>query len=446
MRPGAAWRSGASPAIGRRRPGRAALTAVALVGLAACAPSGAPTFLTDHNGGPTTARELRGRPFNQAARNLTNAQLGRFAAGAEPFDQMFTAADGLGPDFNQPGCLSCHRDGAVRVSAVDATVPPGFLVRVSQPGSAPNGGPLAEPTYGLQLQTRTTDGSDPEASISLRWATVAGHYPDGSPYSLRRPVLGVTTHRGPLDPYHWTSIRTAPTMIGLGLLEAIPAASLESAATHEPAGISGRVNRVVDAVTGQAALGRFGWKAGQASVAAQTVTALREDMGITTDGPSPEMDARTLSDLVFYNRTIAVPISRGTDRPAVQRGAQQFVQSGCASCHTTTQRTGDDEIAALSNITFHPYTDLLLHDMGAGLADGRTEFAASGREWRTAPLWGLSRRTEVTGTGSFLHDGRARTIEEAVLWHGGEAAAARRAFELLPPERRADVLAFLGSL
>ena len=430
---------------GGRAVGRVTL-AVAVLTLVACAPDGPPSFLTDHNGGPTTARALRGRPFNQAARNLTNSQLGRFAAGAEPFDEMFTVADGLGPSYNQPGCLSCHRDGEVKVSKADAAFPPGFLVRVSAPGRAANGGPLAEPTYGLQLQTRTTDGSAPEATIALRWSTTEGHYPDGTPYELRRPDLRITTHRGPLDPYRWTSIRTAPNMIGLGLLEAIPDATLESEAAHEPTGISGRVNRVTDAVTGEPAIGRFGWKAGQASVAAQTVTALREDMGIATDGTSPEMGARTLLDLVFYNRTIAVPIARGTDTPTVERGARLFEDAGCASCHTTTQHSGPDEIAALSNVTFHPYTDLLLHDMGPGLADGRTEFLASGREWRTAPLWGLGRRTEVTGTASFLHDGRARSIEEAILWHGGEADAARQAFERLPPERRADVLAFLGSL
>jgi CxxC motif-containing protein (DUF1111 family) len=247
----------------------------------------------------------------------------------------------------------------------------------------------------------------------------------------------------------------AQTMIGLGLLEAIPEADLDAAATAQAAGgsgVSGEVQRVVDPASGATVVGRFGWKASQPTVASQTLAALHNDLGLTTpdvgpEGVEPEMDQETLDDLVFYNRTIAVPISRrSTSSRPVRRGAATFDRIGCAACHTPTQVSGPDDIEAVADIEFHPYTDLLLHDMGEGLADGRSEFAASGREWRTAPLWGLGRRAEVTGVRAFLHDGRARTPEEAILWHGGEATGARYRFERLSAAERADLLAFLGSL
>ena len=158
------------------------------------------------------------------------------------------------------------------------------------------------------------------------------------------------------------------------------------------------------------------------------------------------MSATDLADQVFYNRTIAVPIARRVDDPSVARGANTFVDLGCAACHTTTWTTGHDEVVGLSDQTIHPFTDLLLHDMGDGLADGRPEFEATGREWRTAPLWGLGRRKEVTGFDSLLHDGRARGPEEAILWHGGEATAAKTAFVGAPRSARQDLLAFLGAL
>jgi CxxC motif-containing protein (DUF1111 family) len=163
------------------------------------------------------------------------------------------------------------------------------------------------------------------------------------------------------------------------------------------------------------------------------------------DAP-PEIDPDELADLVFYNRTIAVPVGRGTRSPSSTRGAQLFERIGCAACHTPTQRSGTDFVAGLSNQTFHPYTDLLLHDMGPALADGRPDGGASGSEWRTAPLWGLGRRVEVTGRKAFLHDGRARTPTEAILWHGGEARAARERFEHLSASDRAALAAFLASL
>jgi CxxC motif-containing protein (DUF1111 family) len=417
-----------------------------------------PAFLTVRNGGPTTARALRGRPYNQSARNLDNAGLARFARGAEPFDQAFDPGDGLGPDHDRTGCLSCHLDGTRAPEHPTDGPPPGFIVRVSLPGTDGHGGPRPVPTYGLQLTPAATGGGEPEATVRVRWTTVVHRTADGRRVELRRPVLDIRPHRGPLPAGVETSPRMAPAMIGLGLLEAIPEPDLVAAAARQAAdgsGVSGRVNRVADPLSGDTVLGRFGWKAGQPSVESQTLAALHTDLGISTPdsvapGATPELDADSLADLVFYNQTIAVPIGRGVSAARVRRGAATFQRIGCAACHTPTQRTdaagGPDHLAALAGVTFHPYTDLLLHDMGAGLADGRREYLASGREWRTAPLWGLSRRVEVTGVRAFLHDGRARTPEEAILWHGGEAGPARVRFERLSAGDRADLLAFLDSL
>ncbi|MCC6225492.1 MAG: c-type cytochrome [Microthrixaceae bacterium] len=413
----------------------------------------APGFLTDRNGGPTTARALRGRPYNQSARNLDNRGLARFAAGAEPFDRFFLEAEGVGPDHDGTGCLSCHLDGTEVSTSADRDRPPGLIVRISLPGTDTDGrSQRPVPVYGLQLTPESTHG-DPEASIDLRWSAVGHRRADGSVVELRRPNLEMEPRRGELPDEMLVSPRVTPPMIGLGLLEAIPEGSLRAAvAAQSNAGeVSGRLNEVVDGDTGETVAGRFGWKAGQYSVESQTLAALHGDLGLSgpddvAPGERSDLTREELDELVFYNRTIAVPISRGTERPMVRRGASLFESTGCSACHSPTQKSGPDEIGALSNVTFHPYTDLLLHDMGERLADGRPEFSASGNEWRTPPLWGLGRRVEVTGAEAFLHDGRARTPEEAIYWHDGEARAARHRFELLGDADAQALLAFLDSL
>jgi len=429
----------------------------------------APDFLIERLGGSTSAREFRGRPFNQSARSLTNVEFRRFGTGAIVFDEFFTVDRGLGPTFNEDSCLSCHLDGVVFKDHTEDDPGPGLLLRLSVPGTDAHGGPKPEPAYGLQLQTSKVVGATAEGRLDVEWEYRSGRYPDGTAYELRVPTFVVSDLAGPpLADDVMTSARIAPPMTGLGLLEAIPVASLEAAADPDDLdgdGISGRLNMVWDRRSQSMTVGRFGWKAGQPTVHQQSVGALHDDMGITTpDVPDtcanqgslcsvepgadavPDMNATDLDDQVFYNRTIAVPIARNLDDQAVVRGANRFVDVGCASCHTTTQRSGDDPVKGLADQTFHPFTDLLLHDMGEGLADDRPEFGASGREWRTAPLWALGRRAEVTEFSSFLHDGRARSFEEAVLWHGGEATAARTAFMALTKRQRDDLLAFLAAL
>lgn len=420
-------------------------------------------FVTFRLGGRTSAKALRGRPYNQSARNITNAELRRFGAGADVFDHDYTEADGLGPVYDEVGCLGCHRDGQQQPHA--QVGPAGLIVRVSAPGVGEHGGPVPEPTYGLQMQTRATPQGVAEASISPRRVPVQHRWVNGDRTTLYRLDPRLVPLQGPLAPGAEISLRMAPPVIGLGLLEAVDERDLERAADPADAdhdGISGKVNHVWDAVAGRMAIGRFGWKAGQPTVAQQSTVALHDDVGVTTpvdpdpcahqgtacsapDVP-PELSQSSLDDMIFYNRTIAVPIARNVGRRSTRDGASLFATVGCAGCHTPTQHSSSSDIAALADETFHPYTDLLLHDLGARLDDGRREYLASGREWRTAPLWGIGRRSEVTGSNGLLHDGRARTVTEAVLWHDGEAKQARLRFEGLSRGDRNDLLAFVNTL
>jgi len=281
---------------------------------------------------------------------------------------------------------------------------------------------------------------------------------------------------GPMDPEVMLSPRVAPPMIGLGLLEAIDEAEILAGADPDDAngdGISGRANQVWSAEHEQVMLGRFGWKAGQASLAEQSAGAFAGDVGISNPlAPSPwgdctaaqddcrnaphgnsgqyddlEAPAEVMDLILFYARNLAVPERRKVEDPTVLRGKELFYASGCTRCHKPKFATRRDfEVPALAGQLIWPYTDLLLHDMGEGLADHRPEGEASGREWRTPPLWGIGLTEAVNGHTFFLHDGRARSFTEAILWHGGEAEAARDAFATLPREDREALLAFLNSL
>jgi CxxC motif-containing protein (DUF1111 family) len=303
--------------------------------------------------------------------------------------------------------------------------------------------------------------------------TLAG----GESVSLRAPRYGVADLAyGPLAPDVMLSPRVAPPMIGLGLLEAVAPEDILAAADPDDAdgdGISGRPNQVWDLASGQVMLGRFGWKAGEPTIAQQSGLALAGDIGVgnptapapwgdcteaeaacraAPDGNSPqygdlEAPPEVMDRMLFYSRNLAVPVRRDVDDPTVLAGKRLFYAAGCTGCHRPKLATRSDwEVGALAGQLIGPYTDLLLHDMGEGLADGRPEGVADGREWRTAPLWGIGLTETVSGHSQFLHDGRARSLSEAILWHGGEAQAARDAFAAMTPEERAALLAFLESL
>ena len=299
----------------------------------------------------------------------------------------------------------------------------------------------------------------------------------GETASLRRPAWSVVDlGYGPMAPDVMRSPRVAPPMIGLGLLEAVHPADVAAGADPDDAdgdGVSGRTSEVRGPAAGSARLGRFGWKASAATVREQSAKAFSEDIGISSpDAPAPWGDCteaqaacralpsgvqRALGDteapdpildlVTFYSSNLAVPARRDVGDPEVLRGKALFHSSGCASCHTPKFVTRRD--AARPEHRFQliwPYTDLLLHDMGDGLADHRPVGAASGREWRTAPLWGIGLTGTVSGHTFFLHDGRARNLLEAVLWHGGEGQAARDAVVAMPPSDRRALIRFLNSL
>lgn len=429
-------------------------------------------------GGDFTTRLQNRMAFAQSGSKISHAERRDFVFGNRIFNTNWTIApgsvasfDGLGPMFNRVSCSGCHtRDGRGRPPLGDETALDSMLVRISLPGEGAHGGPKPHPAYGDQISDRAIPGVKPEARVTIAWQKLPGTFKDGTAYELKKPVVTFSDlNYGPLGNDLLTSPRVAPAMIGLGLLEAVPERDILALADPDDKnhdGISGRANRVFSPATGRAELGRFGWKANQPDLRKQDGDAALGDMGLTSSAHPAEncTQAQTacltafrskeadladafLDKLTLYTRVLAVPARRNAHAPEVAAGAKLFADLGCAACHTPTLRTGDKvAVPALANQTFHPYTDLLLHDMGEGLADGRPDFLANGREWRTAPLWGLGLVPLVNGHARYLHDGRADGLAEAILWHGGEAEASRARFVALDKADRDRLIAFLNSL
>jgi CxxC motif-containing protein (DUF1111 family) len=415
--------------------------------------------------------------FKRPAANLTLERRAEFFTGEAVFEADWLPApgtqaerDGLGPLFHSVSCVACHvGNGRGRPPEEDA-VADTLLVRLSLPGADAHGGPLPEPTYGDQLQPRGIPGVPAEGQARLHWTEVSGRFADGAPYSLAAPQLYLTDlAHGPLSPDTRTSARVAQPLPGLGLLAAVPEATWLEWADPDDVdgdGISGRPNRVWSRREGRAVLGRFGWKANQPDLEHQNAGALLGDMGLTSPrfpdeacteaqaecrarhhGGAPEVSERQARALGFYTHTLAVPARERVDAPEVLAGKALFHRAGCARCHRPSLTTGTlAGYPELSGQRIWPYTDGLLHDLGEALADGREDFLATGREWRTPPLWGLGRTRAVSGHTRLLHDGRARTPLEAILWHGGEAEAAREAVRHLTQAERDALVAFLDSL
>ncbi|MEB2311457.1 MAG: c-type cytochrome [Polyangiaceae bacterium] len=414
-------------------------------------------------GGDTTVIDRSSNAFTFPAPNLDAEDLASHLDGDVAFEATFVTAPaprnpGLGPLFNNNGCAKCHvRDGRGLPEAGRGPHGSPLLVRVSASAGEPAvpGGAVAVEGLGTQLQDHAVYGATPEVTVAIRWVEQPGEYGDGEPFSLRRPVFEITLASGePLPRDVMTSARIPPPVFGLGLLEAVAEDDIVARADPDDAdgdGISGRPNYVWDEVRGAPSLGRFGWKANVPSLLQQAAAAYSGDMGVSSpmfpeaDGTS-EVDERTLGAAAFYTATLAVPGRYGWSEPEVKRGEALFREARCATCHVEELRTGEQATGALRGQTFHPYTDLLLHNMGFDLADGRPDFMASGTEWRTAPLWGLGLTHTVLPYSSFLHDGRARSIEEAILWHGGEAEASKEAFRVMAASDRAALMEFLRSL
>lgn len=428
-------------------------------------------------GGDGSRAVATDKAFTLPMANLPKARLRTFFFGNRLFNTNWTVApgsvqafDGLGPVFNRVSCSGCHtRDGRGAPPAAFGEPMTSMLVRVSLPGQDEHGGPRPHPAYGDQINDRAIPGVPPEGRAVVRYEPVTGAYADGEPYELLKPSYEIVNLAfGPLGDGIMLSPRVAPPVIGLGLLEAVPDATLLALADTFDAdgdGVSGRPNLVWDPSEARARIGRFGWKANQASLHLQNAGAALGDIGLTTPvreaencaqgqdacaaalaGGIPEIPAEFLAKLTFYTHVLAVPMQRDPDAPAVREGERLFRAIGCAACHMPTLVTGNHAIEALVGQTIHPFTDLLLHDMGEALADGRPDYLASGKEWRTPPLWGLGLIETVNGHTRLLHDGRARDAAEAILWHGGEAERAREAFRALPRAERDALLAFLHSL
>lgn len=406
---------------------------------------------------------------------LSDEEMVRFLRGRSLFRQSWviapardSAVDGLGPLYNRLACISCHaKNGRGNAPAAPEERMQSMLVRLSVPGRNPQGGPRAHPVYGDQLNEEGIPGVRGEGRAQIRWQTSTVRLKDGTRVELRRPqVRFVELGYGPLGHVH-SSLRVSPHVAGLGLLDTVSEATLAGMAKEKlPDGIHPAVNRIFSPKSKIRQAGRFGLKSNTATLRQQIAGAFVGDMGITSPlqpaenctsaqaacrhaptGGSPELSTGQLDDIEFYVAHLAPPPRRDIDNPVVRQGETQFAAFGCASCHRAMLQGGEHRrFPRLSNQIFSPYTDLLLHDLGPALADGRPDYRANGRQWRTAPLWGLGSVAVINENVGFLHDGRARNAEEAILWHGGEASAARRRYADADRSQREALLAFLNSL
>ena len=429
------------------------------LGLSLVAACGDNAASIDRPGGDTTVDDRSADAFSHPAQNLTAEQRLTFQLGSSPFDFHWRAPE-LGPLFNNDACVGCHAGNGRGLSAIgDGALVSQSLIRISLSDGAPGaaadvpGGDLPVPELGLQLQDHAVVGL-PEVIVTLSWSEVGRPYGDGTIERLRVPRLDVRRANGAdFSPDVRFSYRQAPGVFGLGLLEAVPDDAIVALADPDDAdgdGISGRVNMVWDPDRAQTVIGRFGHKATEATLRQQVGAAFANDIGLTSKLALEPDGRRDVSDeqfdqTVFFVSTIGVP-ALAPQNAAAEQGRQLFEDFGCGSCHTPTLVTGDHPIAQLAHQTIHPYTDLLLHDMGDLLTDARRDFTAAGVEWRTPPLWGIGLVQLVSPGATFLHDGRARSLAEAILWHGGEATAARDAFRLAAKQQRDLVIAFLQTL
>ena len=447
-------------------------------------------------GNATTHKTINRDVFSHFSTGMSFAREADFKIGNAIFRKLWVSApssteasDGLGPLYNARGCQNCHlRDGRGHPPAAnwpqDSAV--SMFLRLSVPAETAEEqrllaerrlGVIPEPTYGVQLQNYAIRGHDAEGRMQIKYQEEQVTLGDGTAVKLRRPTYTITDLAyGPLHSKTMISPRVAPQMIGLGLLEGIPEEQIRAGADPDDAdgdGISGRVSEVWSLQLNRSTLGRFGWKAGNPSVRQQSAEAMAIDIGLSNplfpkasgdctpaqrfcleapNGNSPrhdnlEVSGKLLDYLTFYAQNVAVPARRTPGNPEVLTGKALFHSTGCAACHRPSFVTGEVEGQPhLSGQTIWPYTDLLLHDMGEGLADHRPDGVADGREWRTAPLWGIGLAEIVSERAFFLHDGRARSIEEAILWHGGEAQRAHDRFMRLNARERAALIAFVKSL
>lgn len=443
----------------------------------------------EKTGGDTTVWASGRNAFSFAAANLPETERTRFAIGNSFFKRNWveapastTARDGLGPHFLARSCAGCHmHDGRgappLHTQRPSERQPVALLLRLSIAGEGDHGGPRPHPLYGDQLNIFAVQGVKPEAQVRMQWQMLHGRFADGTPYTLRKPVYHIEQPGyGPLGNDLLVSPRLAPQLIGAGLLEAIDERDIVANAAQQaslPGPIKGQTNLVWDVFAQRHMVGRFGWKANVATLAHQTAGAFLGDIGITSsrfpheactaaqrdclsaprgsNAAGPEVTDAILNDVVFYQAVLAPPARRQPLDPQVLRGQRLFAQAQCVVCHRPSYKTGAPPFPGLSSRavsgqTIWPYTDLLLHDMGDALADGRPDFRASGRQWKTPPLWGIGLLRDVNGHTRLMHDGRADGVLEAILWHGGEAQGSKELVLRMTREERAALVKFVESL
>ena len=436
--------------------------------------------------GSFTINRFDRQAFSEPASVLTSRQRQIFMAGRSVFKRQWASVNslngdwGLGPTFVADRCSACHINtgrGSPPQSSSEQLL--SMLVRLSIPGTDEHGGPKPHPNYGDQFQNRSLDGRNVdlayagapvpnEADLFLDWEETTTAFADGETLALRKPKLRIENLKfGELENDVMTSLRISQPLVGIGFLEAVPEEAIFAMAEKQrKQNFNGRPNRVWDAVNKRMALGRFGWKANVPSLKQQVAAAALGDMGVNSNlypqqncppvqtvcakmlpGNSPEIIDHEVDAVELWLQGLAVPARRNVNDAEVRRGAALFASAQCAVCHVPELKTGKfPKLPQLSDQVFHAYTDLLLHDMGDELADGRPDFAAGPRDWRTPPLWGLGLSQVVSGSTALLHDGRARNVVEAVLWHGGEAESARESFRGMPKADRAALARFVESI
>lgn len=437
-------------------------------------------------GGNMTVRRLSKRSFVYAGEGATQKQQLAFWTGFSLFRDPWVTApsatkdrDGLGPLFNARSCIACHQAGArAGMSETGESLPTALTIRLGF--NKPNMN-HENNVYGGQVQPRVTkfvhgqhnNSPNSEAWLKLSYSPVNGQFSDGEVYQLQKPSYELTRlGYGELPEHIFPSPRFAPNIFGAGLLDAISDNDLlaqEDSKDINNDGISAKYNRVPNVKNGDIEIGRFGLKAKHPNLAQQVAAAFRDDIGITNSyfpmesctkkqilcqqaselggHKSVEIPDKLLDLVISFNGLLGVPPARSLSQPKKQQGQKLFHQLGCVQCHIPSYTTDKNyHVPALSGQTIWPYTDLALHDMGEGLADGVYEFKATGSEWRTPPLWGIGLQKTITGQQRFLHDGRARTITEAILWHGGEAKTAQEKFKQLTKDQRQALLMFLKSI
>lgn len=423
------------------------------------------------SGGEQTVFDNGAGAFSSMFPTLTQAREEVHEIGDIAFEQTFVTAPssvnpGLGPIYNNVSCTSCHINDGRGKPPVGSEQISSLLIRLSIPGADMYGGPNPVPDFGGQLQQRSIFGSSPEAFVRIEYTEQQYQFSDGESYVMRSPKYTLENPYKTLPPDLMISPRIAPPVFGLGLLEAVDETdilALSDVEDKDGDGISGKPNYAWNIAKEKKTLGRFGWKAANPSILQQSAGAYSEDIGITSfvfpkesahgqsqyDGLDDEYEVSdsVLHAVEFYIRTLAVPARRNADNATVLEGKKIFMEAKCGACHVPRLRTKTDvSFPEISNQVIFPYTDMLVHDMGTELADNRPDYDASGQEWRTAPLWGIGLTNVVNGHQNFLHDGRAGTLMEAIMWHGGEAAQSKEFVKTLAKAERDALIKFLESL